>query len=329
MPTLEGAVQFRIRNTFVECWEPQSPSSCSDETVKKFQINSCPARYVGRCLPREGDDSEKDDRKALSRETTHSFTGSSTAGSDICGAEFSPGPGDSPESAWMSPTRASSMQPMGGALSDGFEAQSTTTAPEPITTCSSPAMQSFQGIGGALGSPYGQAPFMMCATEGQLMQGPQCGGLPVRVLRLSTALSGAPIPCPMSPPSAPPFAPPSVLPTTPPPPPHRAAIPRHFPQHRDMEVSPQSAASPASKLESSELPSWGSMGHGVGRCKPCAFMHTVGCENGTACQFCHLCEPGEKRRRRKEKIESRKSGRKLRQALAASRAGHVGKTAAH
>lgn len=51
-----------------------------------------------------------------------------------------------------------------------------------------------------------------------------------------------------------------------------------------------------------ELPSVGSANHGSGECKPCAFLHTKGCQNGSQCQFCHLCAPGEKKRRRKEKM---------------------------
>jgi hypothetical protein len=328
MPALEGAVQFRIRNTFVECWAVVH----SDEVPKESQIQSCPARFIGRCLPRDDNDSGKDDRKALSRETTHSFTGSSSAGSDICGAEFSPGTGDGEIDglhAWMSPTRAGGMNPE-EALSDGIQAHFT-MAPGSATTCSGPSftqLADLQGVGAALGSPASARvpdPYAVCAPEGQLMQHPQCGGM-VRVLRLSNALSASAlsgtstIPGPVSPPSAPRFAAPSVLPTAPLPPPP-SVLPRQFARPRDFEASPQSTASPASK-PSSELTTWGSAGHAVGRCKPCAFMHTVGCANGTACQFCHLCEPGEKRRRRKEKIESRKSGRKLRQALAGGRSSH-------
>lgn len=55
-----------------------------------------------------------------------------------------------------------------------------------------------------------------------------------------------------------------------------------------------------SKLGSAELPSIGSAGHKKGRCKPCAFVHTEGCGNGANCAFCHLCLPGEKKRRKKE-----------------------------
>ena len=42
-------------------------------------------------------------------------------------------------------------------------------------------------------------------------------------------------------------------------------------------------------------------GHFNGDCKPCAFLYTRGCENGSHCSFCHLCPPDEKRKRQKEK----------------------------
>eukprot|EP00439_Symbiodinium_sp_Y106_P036347 s1334_g4.t1 len=52
---------------------------------------------------------------------------------------------------------------------------------------------------------------------------------------------------------------------------------------------------------SRDLPSLGSASHGTGLCKPCAFHHTKGCQCGVNCTFCHLCLPGEKKRRQKEK----------------------------
>jgi len=54
-----------------------------------------------------------------------------------------------------------------------------------------------------------------------------------------------------------------------------------------------------------ELPSAGSSQHPA-ECKPCAFLHTKGCENGLRCNFCHLCGPGEKKRRQREKQEKMK-----------------------
>jgi len=48
-----------------------------------------------------------------------------------------------------------------------------------------------------------------------------------------------------------------------------------------------------------ELASLGSTGHAKRRCRPCAFFHTsAGCKAGTSCSFCHLCEAGEKMRRK-------------------------------
>merc|ERR1712232_1028035 len=54
-------------------------------------------------------------------------------------------------------------------------------------------------------------------------------------------------------------------------------------------------------LGTPEMPTVGSVEHSVGNCKPCAFFHKQGCENGVQCKFCHLCDAGEKRRRQKEK----------------------------
>jgi len=54
-------------------------------------------------------------------------------------------------------------------------------------------------------------------------------------------------------------------------------------------------------LGSPEMPTLGSAGHLLGNCRPCAFYHTKGCGNGTQCPFCHICPPGEKKRRQKGK----------------------------
>jgi len=47
-----------------------------------------------------------------------------------------------------------------------------------------------------------------------------------------------------------------------------------------------------------DMLSQGSLLHGTGQCKPCAFFHTKGCQSGAACLFCHACPPGEKQRRK-------------------------------
>jgi len=58
----------------------------------------------------------------------------------------------------------------------------------------------------------------------------------------------------------------------------------------------------------------GSALHDLGTCKPCAFVHRpTGCADGSACKFCHLCTPGERKRRQKLKFE-RMHQRRLRKA---------------
>jgi len=62
------------------------------------------------------------------------------------------------------------------------------------------------------------------------------------------------------------------------------------------------------ELGSPEMPTAGSAGHRLGTCRPCAFYHTKGCGNGVNCTFCHLCPPGEKKRRQKEKAADKRTG---------------------
>jgi len=48
--------------------------------------------------------------------------------------------------------------------------------------------------------------------------------------------------------------------------------------------------------------SWGSMQHGTGTCRPCAwFWKPGGCENQERCEYCHLCGEGELKSRKKNK----------------------------
>jgi len=68
------------------------------------------------------------------------------------------------------------------------------------------------------------------------------------------------------------------------------------------------------------LPSIGSAAHEQGRCKPCSFFHTKGCEIGPTCSFCHLCGADERKHRRKEKVEQRQGQRDARKAKAAGAA---------
>merc|ERR1712217_725042 len=53
--------------------------------------------------------------------------------------------------------------------------------------------------------------------------------------------------------------------------------------------------------------------HSRGECKPCAyFMHKAdGCRQGNDCQFCHLCDKGEGKKRRKEMLKKIRENEKL------------------
>lgn len=62
----------------------------------------------------------------------------------------------------------------------------------------------------------------------------------------------------------------------------------------------------------SELPSVGSAAHFQGWCKPCAFAYE-GCVNGKACEFCHVCPPGELKARKRAKLAQR---RKMNRSIA-------------
>jgi len=59
------------------------------------------------------------------------------------------------------------------------------------------------------------------------------------------------------------------------------------------------------------LPSVGSVGHQAGTCKPCAFLHSRGCAEGPACEFCHLCSPDERKNRRKQKVVALREARRV------------------
>merc|ERR1719188_2398029 len=57
------------------------------------------------------------------------------------------------------------------------------------------------------------------------------------------------------------------------------------------------------------MPSRGSALHGTLRCSPCAwYWKTKGCQNGAACDYCHLCPEGELKNRKKQKVAQIKQG---------------------
>jgi len=102
------------------------------------------------------------------------------------------------------------------------------------------------------------------------------------------------------PPQAAPALPPPPMeypaePLLPPPPAQRACEP-------GLPVLRLASLLGVPELGSKELPTRGSQCHQTGNCKPCAFAWKAGgCNAGVECQFCHLCLPGERRRRKKQR----------------------------
>merc|ERR1719171_656119 len=70
----------------------------------------------------------------------------------------------------------------------------------------------------------------------------------------------------------------------------------------------------------------GAAGHSEGTCKPCAWnWKPAGCSKGSECDFCHLCDEGAVRQRRRAKIarlraEEKAAKRALREKQAESKA---------
>jgi hypothetical protein len=71
------------------------------------------------------------------------------------------------------------------------------------------------------------------------------------------------------------------------------------PMQYDMPIQPP--PEPPQRPHQCCLPSIGSALHVTGECKPCWFVHKRGCTNGDQCTLCHLCPPGEWKRRRQQR----------------------------
>lgn len=71
-------------------------------------------------------------------------------------------------------------------------------------------------------------------------------------------------------------------------------------------ATPATQTAPAPSAQAAEnVPSLGSAGHARGSCRPCAWVYkdSNGCRNGASCEYCHLCPPGELKRRKQEKLK--------------------------
>lgn len=119
----------------------------------------------------------------------------------------------------------------------------------------------------------------------------------------------------------------SSFPTPPPPPPPGAP-----PAAAGILAAPHQEASGAAVVRRSNIPgplpldgvpNFGSLKHGsLEGCNPCAFLHKAahGCQKGVNCPYCHLCPPGELKRRKKEKVAKMKAAAEAEAAAAAAAA---------
>lgn len=86
----------------------------------------------------------------------------------------------------------------------------------------------------------------------------------------------------------------------------------------ELPLPDTSATLKISLTDTLGLWSIGSAAHDSGTCKPCAFLwkdlKKPGCQNGQGCVFCHLCPPGEVKRRKKEKMFMRKAAKNFQYA---------------
>jgi len=155
----------------------------------------------------------------------------------------------------------------------------------------------YDSIGESTPSPFGmlqEPPSFGFSMQFPPMPAPPCQDMPVFDCLMPPPPQDMPVfDCLMPPPPvAPPVLSLELDEACLPPPPETSAL---------APVLRLADALPEPELGSPELPSFGSTGHRTGTCRPCAFFHSKGCGNGTQCTFCHLCAPGEKKRRLKEK----------------------------
>lgn len=83
---------------------------------------------------------------------------------------------------------------------------------------------------------------------------------------------------------------------------HGDPAPAENMQKTRLLLSLDDAVPEAFALGSAERPTVGSSYHHLSLCKPCAHVFSKrGCWNGVNCEFCHLCERGELKRRQMER----------------------------
>jgi len=294
LPDISYPSPFLVRNTFIDC--PAGPNSLVD-FLHDRQVQSCPTSGIGA---------------PPGLEHLRSVVDSDCGDLDFMPVKPEEYPDDSPKKVapvdfgirhsldglpdfdYPSPfvvrntfLDAPQMQPLGSLLDFMTDRQAQSC---PASGIGMPPMPAFLSGASTGCSSFGSA--VESHVEAEIPAPPSFE--PILPQICAGAVLPPPLAAPMPPP--PPAAPPSI------PEAHLAAAsavapppPAQAPQLRISESLPHT------ELGTAAMPTVGSASHRFGTCKPCAFFHTKGCGSGVECTFCHLCLPGEKKRRQKAK----------------------------
>eukprot|EP00442_Polarella_glacialis_P055601 CAMPEP_0115128298 /NCGR_PEP_ID=MMETSP0227-20121206/51023_1 /TAXON_ID=89957 /ORGANISM="Polarella glacialis, Strain CCMP 1383" /LENGTH=329 /DNA_ID=CAMNT_0002532771 /DNA_START=53 /DNA_END=1042 /DNA_ORIENTATION=+ len=286
-------VPLVVRNTFIDCQELRTPSL--DGFFHERQVASCPASKISdRWLSSDEEATLMEEIATLTRSKTVPNVPTSALG----GGSHAEAPGNSRAEAGGS---RAVRRPRGELPEDGRSDCSTADTAE-LTAPPSPASElvllaAAAASREAFSAPVATAQF---ASGSYALPPPPPQEAPAMVLRLQdmvnatwashgTQTAGWALP---------------ANPTL-----QREQMPllmQMQPMHPAQLVQPvqqpcQEYFGLGSLDNLNQLPSMGSVGHHAGDCKPCAFLHSKGCVSGKDCQFCHLCDSGEKKRRQKDK----------------------------
>mmetsp|Transcript_151212 Transcript_151212/g.263549 ORF Transcript_151212/g.263549 Transcript_151212/m.263549 type:complete len:531 (-) Transcript_151212:198-1790(-) len=268
-----------VKNTFFDV--PRSPSL--ERVCRERQVHSCPGSRLASPRSRwpglsPGKEQEPTPSLPSSTASTVDTTDAASSLEDVDSRLLHGTWGSNPRGLLLDPMPLPQVEPIiehGERDFDGFEAAATGRQILDLRAL----MSQIRGpVYNNVGSECCPEPFMEVPPTTHK-----------RVLQLEAALpvSGSNF---MQPPAA---APPALPGRAPP------AAPVQAPKQAGSVVPATDVSS--AELGSAQLPSIGSLGHHLRRCKPCAFANKAGCTNGAECTFCHLCKTGEKKRRRKEK----------------------------
>ncbi|CAK0848620.1 unnamed protein product [Prorocentrum cordatum] len=285
---------FLVKNTFVVPAHLEPSSLLGSSVFAPRAARSCPSSGCpGARGPGGGSQGEEEEAPA-----TSSASRSTSAGASSRASSAAP-PGALPQFACPAPeftVRNTFIDTVAGRLSsmvDGALAERRARScpssgfglPDAWVALSEVAARLEADAGGAEEDEFVPTP----AVCSQRAEEDEDGFLPAPVAFMSRAEDEA-----WDSPVAPAlWAPLSFMPPPPPVAPPPAAL--------VAEAAPAPSAPATAPLGSPECPTVGSALHCQGACRPCAHAFTKGCANGVGCQFCHLCEPGELKRRQRER----------------------------